>query len=77
MAVFDTSGATVLTPDEMRLLVVEGSGAAIKEKLESCGAEDGELCAAIVLSVKGGKVKDSRWTVHGNTALIKTKDMGM
>ena len=39
MAVFDTSGATVLTPDEMRLLVVEGSGAAIKEKLEPCGAE--------------------------------------
>ena len=41
MAVFDTSEATVLTPEEMGLLVVEGSGIAIKEKLESCGAEDG------------------------------------
>ena len=71
MAVFDTSEATVLTPDEMRLLVVEGSGAAIKEKLESCGAEDGELCAAIVLSVKGGKVKGSRWTVHGDLGLVE------
>ena len=41
---FDTSEATVLTTEEMGLLVVEGSGTDIKEKLEACGAEDGDLC---------------------------------
>jgi hypothetical protein len=40
MVAFDTSEATVLTTEEMGLLVVEGSGTAIKEKLEACGAED-------------------------------------
>jgi hypothetical protein len=50
---------------------VEGSGTAIKEKLEACGAEEGELCAAMVISVQGGKVKGSQWTLLGDLGLVE------
>jgi hypothetical protein len=71
MVAFDTSEATVLTTEEMGHLVVEGSGTAIKEKLEACGAEEGELCAAMVISFRGGKVKGSRWTLLGDLGLVE------
>jgi hypothetical protein len=60
MVSFDTSEATTLTTEEMAQLVVAGTGTDIKNKLEACGAEEGELCAAIMISVQGGKVRGSR-----------------
>ena len=70
MVGFDTSEATTLTSEEMGQLVVAGTGSDIKPKLEACGATGGEVCAAIIVSVEGGKVKGSRWTLVGDMGMV-------
>jgi hypothetical protein len=41
------------------------------DKLEACGVAEGELCAAMVISVQGGKVRGSRWTLVGDLGLVE------
>ena len=55
MVCFDTAEAAALTNEEMEKLVVAGTGSDVKAKLEACGATGGEVCAAIIVSVEGGK----------------------
>jgi hypothetical protein len=52
-----------------KLMVVE-AGSDIKAKLEACCAMGGEVCAAIIVSVEGGKVKGSRWTLVGDMGMV-------
>ena len=61
MGSFDTSEAAALTSEEMERLVVAGVGSDIKAKLEACGATGEEVCAAIIVSVEGGKIRGSSW----------------
>ena len=41
-----------------------------KAKLEACGATGGEVCAAIIVSVEGVKVKGSRLTLVGDMGMV-------
>ena len=66
MGIFDTSEAAALTKEEMEKLKVAGAGSDIKAKLEACGATGGEVCAAVIIAVEGGKIKGSKWTLVGN-----------
>ena len=66
MGIFNTSEAAALTKEEMEKLKVAGAGSDIKAKLESCGATGGEVCAAVIIAVEGGKIKGSKWTLVGN-----------
>jgi hypothetical protein len=50
----------------MEKLKVAGAGSNIEAKLEACGATGGEVCAAVIIGVEGGKIKGSRWTLVGN-----------
>ena len=70
MVCFDTAEAAALTNEEMEKLVVAGAGSDVKAKLEACGATGGEVCAAIIVSVEGGKVKGSRLTLVGDIGMV-------
>ena len=55
MVCFDTTGALALSKEDIGELVVRGSGSDIKAKLEACGVEGGEVCAAIIIPAEAGK----------------------
>jgi hypothetical protein len=70
MVGFDTSEATTLTSEELGQLVVAGAGSDIKAKLEACGATEGDVCAAVIISEEGVKVRGSRWTLVGDMGMV-------
>ena len=70
MVCFDTSGAMALSKEDMEKLVVRGSGSDIKAKLEACGVEGGEVCAAIIISAEAGKVKGLKWALIGDMGMV-------
>ena len=71
MGAFDTSGATALTVEELRKLVVTGSGKEpVEEKLQECGVDPEEVTASVLISVRNGKVEGSRWMVTGSLGMV-------
>ena len=71
MGAFDTSDTTALTVEELKKLVVTGSGRGpVEEKLQECGVNPQEVTASVLMSVRNGKIEGSRWMVTGSLGLV-------
>ena len=68
---FKVHKAPVLTEEELRHLVVHGTGLNVAAKLQKHGAVAEEPCKAIIMSVEQGKVQGSMWMVTGNLGSVK------